>query len=157
MKTEISYRKMQRGEESRVFELVKSGFDETVLPDVTEEGAKEFFRAAREMIYDQPSTHFILVADLEGAISGMTDVRDNNHICLFFVEKTARRKRIGRNLMERAIEQCISENTGVSAIEVNSSLFAVPIYKKMGFLESRPVQLLNGIRFVSMIRPLRKQ
>ncbi len=69
MKADIIYRKMRDGEMDQVFDLVKSGFDEFVLPDLTEEGVKEFFRAAREMIYDRPAAHFILVAKSRSGIS----------------------------------------------------------------------------------------
>lgn len=67
-------------EANQVFDLVKAGFDEYVCPDLTEEGAKEFFRAAREMIYDRPVAHFITVAEATNGIIGMIDVRGNNHI-----------------------------------------------------------------------------
>ncbi len=156
METDIIYRKMRAGEESPVFGLVKAGFEEYVLPDVTPEGAKEFFRAAREMIYDRPDRHFILVAESKSAISGMIDVRDNNHICLFFVAKAFQCRGIGRRLLEQAIAECFGEDRRASEIEVNASLFAAPIYKRLGFLQSKPEQLVNGIRFVPMCKPFRK-
>lgn len=46
MKEDIIYRKIRAGDEDELFALVKAGFDEYVRPDVTEEGANEFFRAA---------------------------------------------------------------------------------------------------------------
>lgn len=155
-KEDVIYRKMRSGEESQVFDLVNAGFDEYVLPDVTPEGAKEFFRAAREMIHDRPPGHFILVAESKGGIKGMIDARNNRHICLFFVAKAFQGKGIGRGLLEQAAAECVRNDPGVSEIEVNSSLFAVKIYKKLGFTESNHEQLVNGIRFVSLSKPLRK-
>lgn len=154
MKEKIIYRKIRTGEEDEVFNLVKSGFDEYVLSDLTEEGANEFFRAAREMIYDKPTAHFIMVAESKNGIIGMIDIRDNNHICLFFVAREFQDRGIGRSLLERATAEC-SENNSLE-IEVNSSLFAVQIYKKLGFVQTKPEQLLNGIRFVPMIKTLRR-
>lgn len=154
MKADIVYRHMRDGEEDAVFNLVKAGFDEYVLPDVTQEGAKEFFRAAREMIYDNSAGHFIMVAESETGTVGMIDVRNNNHICLFFVAKTFQGKGIGRGLLE-AIAACIAGDPNVSEIEVNSSLFAMQIYKKLGFFQTRPEQFVNGIRFVPMSKPLK--
>lgn len=76
-------------------------------------------------------------------------------ICLFFVAKEFHRKGIGRGLLERAIVQCISNNSNIKAIEVNSSFYAVEAYKKLGFIQTKPEQLVNGIRFVPMIKTLR--
>lgn len=150
----VIYREMRHGEEGMVFELVKAGFDEYVLPDVTEEGAKEFFRAAREMIYDRPTGHFILVAESGETISGMIEVRDNCHICLFFVAGKFQRKGIGRGLLEHAIAECRADPEA-SEMKVNASLYAVPIYRKLGFRQVNPEQFVNGIRFVPMVRPIR--
>ncbi len=156
MGADMIYRKMRSGEERRVFDLVKAGFDEYVLPDLTLEGAKEFFRAASEMIYERPAGHFILVAERDEAITGMIDVRDNNHICLFFVGKAYQCRGIGRGLLGRAVAECRAHDPGIFSIEVNSSLFAVQIYKKLGFRESAPEQFLNGIRFVPMIKMVKE-
>jgi len=154
VKENIIYRKIRTGEEDEVFNLVKAGFDEYVLSDLAEEGANEFFRAAREMIYVKPAAHLIMVAESKSGIIGMIDIRDANHICLFFIVKKFQNRGIGRRLLERATAECIKNNS--HEIEVNSSLFAVQIYKKLGFVQVRPEQLLNGIRFVPMVKTLRK-
>jgi GNAT superfamily N-acetyltransferase len=152
MKPDITCIKMRRGEEGEVFELVKAGFNEYVLPDVTEEGAQEFFRAAREMIYNRPARHFILVAESKSGITGMIDVRDDFHISLFFVKKAFQNRGIGRTLLERAISECFARSPEVSKIEANSSLYSAPIYRKMGFIELNGEQLVSGIRFVPMVK-----
>ncbi len=156
MKRTIAYSTIRRGEEERVFDLVKSGFDEFVLPDLTEEGAKEFFRAAREMIYDRPAGHVLLLAKSSSNIAGVIDMRDNSHICLFFVARAYQRRGIGRGLLERAIALSIERAPALTAIDVNSSLFAVQIYRHLGFQQSKPLQSANGIRFVPMIKALSK-
>ncbi len=147
-KADITCRNMCFGEEDLVFDLVKTGFDEYILHDVTEEGAKEFLRAAREMIYDRPAGHFILVSESRGVVSGMIDVRNNSHLCLFFVAREFQRKGVGKGLLDQAIRKCVAQDPGVSEIEVHASLFAVPIYKRLGFREVKPEQIVNGIRFV---------
>jgi GNAT superfamily N-acetyltransferase len=156
MKRTIAYSTMRKGEEDRVFDLVKSGFDEFVLPDLTEEGAKEFFRAAREMIYDRPAGHVILVAQSSGNIVGMIDIRDNSHICLFFVARAYQGKGIGRGLLDQAIALSMERDPAIATIDVNSSLFAEQAYRHLGFQQSKPAQSANGIRFVPMIKALRK-
>lgn len=152
-KENVIYRKMRDSDENQVFDLVKAGFDEYVLADVAEEGEKEFYRAAREMVYNKPTGHFIIIAESKTRIVGMINVRNNNHICLFFVAKEFQRKGIGRGLLERAIEVCIARDSNAREIDVNSSLFAVESYKKLGFSQTKPEQIVNGIRFVPMTKP----
>ncbi len=156
MKRTIAYSTIRKGEEVRVFDLVKSGFDEFVLPDLTEEGAKEFFRAAREMIYDRPAGHFLLIAKSSSNIVGVIDVRDNSHICLFFVARAYQQKGIGRGLLEQALALSIERDPAITAVDVHSSLFSVQAYQRLGFQQSKPAQIVNGIRFVPMIKALRK-
>jgi GNAT superfamily N-acetyltransferase len=148
----IIYRKMLNNDANQIFDLVKTSFDEYVRPDLSDEGIKEFFRAVHEMIYDKPVAHFIILAEFANNIIGMIDIRDNNHICLFYVAKEFHRQGIGRDLLERSIAECILNNPNITAIDVNSSLFAVQIYKKLRFKQTKPEQLINGIRFVPMIK-----
>lgn len=156
MPVDMLYRTMRPGEEDRVFELVKAGFDEFVLPDLTEEGAREFFRAAREMIYDRPAAHSIFVAESGNAIAGMIDIRNDGHICLFFVAKAFQRKGIGRGLLGQAQAECISNNPKFLGMDANSSLYAVEAYKGLGFVQTKPEQSVNGIRFVPLFKQARK-
>lgn len=156
MNRTIAYGIMRKGEEDQIFDLVKSGFGEFVLPDLTKEGAKEFYRAAREMIYERPAAHFILIAESTSGIVGVIDVRDSSHICLFFVARAFQRKGIGRGLLEQAIALSIARDPTITAIDVHSSLFAVQAYQRLGFQQSQPVQIVNGIRFVPMMKVLRK-
>jgi len=101
----IIYRKMLDDNSNQIFDLVKTSFDEYVRPDLTDEGTKEFFRAVHEMIFDKPVAHFIIVAEFANSIIGMIDIRDNNHVCLFYVAKEFHRKGIGRGLLEHAIAE----------------------------------------------------
>ncbi len=151
----IKYRKICTGEEDKVFGLVQAGFEEYVLSSLTEEGSREFFRAAREMIYGKPKGHVIMVAESTDGILGMLDIRNYDHICLFFVARDFQGRGIGRGLLDRATADCLENNA--KRLDVNSSLFAAPIYEKLGFIQSKPEQLLNGIRFVPMVKTLKKE
>jgi GNAT superfamily N-acetyltransferase len=152
----ITIREMLEKESSKVFELVKAGFDEFVKPDLTEEGTSEFFRAAQNFIFDKPNNHFIFVANFENAIIGMIDVRDNNHICLFFVDKKFQKEGVGRKLLEQALSKCISQAPEIRSIDINSSTFAVNAYERLGFVQTQEEQLANGIRFVPMVKTIRE-
>ena len=147
---------MKVGEEKQVFDLVMAGFHEYVLPDMTEEGKIEFIRAAREFIYERPAAHFILVAESKNDIIGMIDIKGNNHICLFFIASEFHRKAIGRYLLRQAKAACIANDPNIIELDVNSSLFAVPIYERLGFSQTMSEQFVNGIRFVPMSKEIRE-
>ena len=67
------------------------------------------------------------------------------HICLFFVDKVSQGKGIGKKLMSIVIDD--NEN---SFITVNSSRYAVPIYKKIGFIKTEEEKEQDGLKFTPM-------
>ena len=67
------------------------------------------------------------------------------HICLFFVDKVSQGKGIGKKLMSFIIDD--NEN---SFITVNSSRYAVPIYKKIGFIKTEEEKEQDGLKFTPM-------
>lgn len=143
---------MQTGDENKSFSIVEDGFYEFVKRDLTEEGTLEFFRATCEMIFEKPEGHFIFVAECDDDIIGMIDVREQGHVCLFFVKNIYQGKGIGRKLMELAQTQLNHENHREIDVDVNSSLFAVEAYEKLGFEKLEDVQMINGIKFVPMTK-----
>jgi GNAT superfamily N-acetyltransferase len=149
----VQYRDMVAGEEHEVLALVMRGFDELVRPDFSDEGVAEFTRAARSFVVERPPGHLIFVAERDGRIVGMVDVRDSSHVSLFFVEQSERGRGVGRALLDFAIERSGSAKPIASAITVNSSPWAVPVYQRLGFLATGPESETNGIHCVPMVRP----
>lgn len=147
---EINISEMDEKETAEVSELVKAGFDEFVKPDLTEEGIKEFYRAASSFIHERPGNHFVLVASSANKIVGMIDVRDCSHICLFFVSRDFHKKGVGKLLLTKAISKCIAQSGESKNIDVNSSIYAVEAYKRLGFIQTKEEQIINGIKFVPM-------
>lgn len=154
MSNDISYRLMKPDEKEETFAIVDRGFNAYVRGDFTPDGVKEFYRAIRYMVFNQPSDHFILVAVSAGRIVGMIDVKANYHISIFFVEPSCMGKGIGRGLLTRAITLCQKEKPNLKAIEVHSSPWAVPVYCKLGFSPDGPEQEQHGIRYTRMTRRL---
>lgn len=157
MSDDISYRLMKPSEREETFAMVDRGFNTYVQDDFTPDGVKEFYRAIRYMIFNQPSDHFILVAESEGRIVGMIDVKANHHISIFFVEPSCMGKGLGRSLLTRAITLYQKEKPDLKEIEVHSSPWAVPVYSKLGFSPDGPEQEQRGIRYTRMIRKLKSQ
>jgi GNAT superfamily N-acetyltransferase len=144
---------MERRDRKAAFALVERGFERFVRSDFTKRGIDEFLRAAREIIFHTPDGHRVLVADADGEVVGIVDVRDDEHICLFFVEPSLHRRGIGRRLLTCAIDECHAER---SEISVNSSLYAAPVYRKLGFSARGGEQLDHGIRYIRMTRKLKE-
>ena len=93
----------------------------------------------------------------ETAVEGAFDVETYNlagmiatcsegkHITLFFVNGKYHRRGIGKELMQLAVRD---NQTG--KLTVNSSPYAVEIYKKLGFSPTGPEEISDGIRFTHM-------
>ena len=69
----------------------------------------------------------------------------NSHIALFFVEPCFQRQGVGRALFLAANDACLLDE-----MTVNSSPYAIEIYKKLGFHAFSEEQLKDGIRFTPM-------
>lgn len=152
MTKNITYRKVRDNDSEELFELVEMGFREFVEQDLTKEGTEDFFRVARQMIFERPSGHMIFVAQFDLELIGMIDVRNDGHICLFFVKKKYQKQGVGRGLLKLAESVCEIEENGNGKLSVNSSLFAVRCYENLGFMKTQSVQTVNGIKFVPMVR-----
>ena len=133
---------------SALFDMVERVADEFVCRDFNPGGPEEFYGAVRMLLFDRPEGHLLLTAKRGDMPIGLVDIRDNYHICLFFVDRHEQHKGVGRALFE---EMCRRLGPHLdSGLEVYASLYAVPIYEKLGFRKTSGVQLKNGIRFVEM-------
>lgn len=150
----VTVRDMAPGEEAAVLELVMTGFDEFVRPDLSDEGAAEFERSARSFVLCRPDGHSLFVAEEAGAVVGMLDMRDGPHIALFFVDAHRHGRGIGRSLLAHATDRCRIADPDVRTVTVNSSLWAVPVYERLGFVAVGRESELKGIRFVPMVMRL---
>ena len=81
----------------------------------------------------------------EKLIGIMATRNEGKHIALFFVDGNFHRKGIGRSLWNTVLE-----NNTCKEITVNSSIYALEIYKKLGFVQMDDVCESDGIKFVPM-------
>lgn len=148
----ITYREICQGEEENVCQLIIECFNEFVAPGYSEEGIIEFSKyvTPKSTRYRLARNHFILIALDGNLIVGVIEVRNNNHISLFFVRKEYQSQGIGKRLHELAIEKCKTLKPDVNVIDVNSSPYAVPIYEKLGSVKVSDEQIVNGMRFTPM-------
>ena len=71
---------------------------------------------------------------------------EGSHIALFFVDGAYHRQGVGRLLWDT-----FPAESDKDEITVNSSLYAVGIYEKLGFIKTAEAQTESGIQFVPMV------
>lgn len=139
----IQIRKLNSDEIASALKLTLEVFMEFEAPDYSQEGVEEFER----FLNNQPEIdklHFFS-ALYQDSLSGIIAMR-NDHICLLFVKKEFHRKGIAKALFRHILEQTQSEK-----ITVNSSPYAIEVYKRLGFTATNTEQVTNGIQYTPMV------
>ena len=85
---------------------------------------------------------------LDGELVGMAAMREKKHFYHLFVSPEYHCKGIAKSLWQHLKSDAVS--SGINMFTVNSSIFAVPVYKKFGFLPTSEPQTKNGIHYVHM-------
>ena len=147
----IKYREIYQGEEE-VSDLIIECFNEFVASGYSEDGRIEFLKYATPEFtrYRLTKNHFILLALDEKIIVGVVEVRNNEHISLFFIRKEYQNRGIDKKLHKLAMGKCKKLKPDVSVINAHSSPYAFPIYEKFGFVKASNEQDVNGMRFTPM-------
>ena len=113
-------------------------------PFYTEQGINTF----HNFISDKEKMNSLVFYGMyeENKIVGVIATRNNgNHIALFFVDGDYHKKGIGKKLFQKVLE-----NSTSNIITVNSSVYAVDVYHKLGFVDTDIEQIDEGIRFTPM-------
>ncbi len=84
-------------------------------------------------------------------IVGMIEIRNDNHISLFFVEEEFQGKGIGKAIFRKALKVCLSKKLDMSEMSVNSAPSSLPIYQRFGFEQTGPEQVHKGMRYIPMV------
>lgn len=135
---------LQQDQKQEAIDLALQVFMAFEAPDYETEGVANF----REFVENKEKTDALVMygAFLDDQLVGMGATRNGGrHISLLFVEQKFHRQGIGRKLIETMRRKCPEP-----FITVNSSPYAVEIYKKIGF-EATDNELINdGIRYTPM-------
>lgn len=140
MMSKLLIKQLNNNEIENALSLAWKVFMEYEAPDYTQEGIDEFYKS----IHDEK---FLSMLSLYGAFSddelvGVIATRSNGkHIALFFVDGKYHRQGIGKQLLKEV---------QTSKMTVNSSPYAVSIYRKLGFESTDTEQVVNGLRFTPM-------
>ena len=88
-----------------------------------------------------------LLAMHDQAIAGVLAIEDKSSIKYFFVYPEQQKIGIGQLLWQFA------KNRGAfgETLKVRSSLFAVPVFERLGFKSTEPPGCFNGLHFQPMV------
>lgn len=138
-------------EYGEAFELVNKVFDEFEAPEYPQEGVRSFKNSLKDKNY---LSQLKIYAAYDGErVIGVIATRNNaTHIALFFVDKEFQGRGIGRKLFELALaDNCMDFMT------VNSSPYAVKIYRNLGFTPIAEEKTDGGIRYTPMVLKIREK
>lgn len=134
--------------------LVWEVFSEFEAPDYSAEGIQEFKSYIETDAISrrlEEGGFWIWGAFDGGKLVGVAATRTPMHITLLFVDKQYHRKGIARGLVEAAYTFHRVRGNG-SAMTVNASPYGEEAYLKLGFHPTGGEQVVNGIRFIPMVR-----
>lgn len=138
-----SIRELSEDELEPALELVWRVFQEYDAPQYGPEGAAEFYRSIHDPAYLSCLDSF--GAYEAGSLVGVMATRlERSHLAMLFVDTAHQHRGIGQLLTARAMEDCQGRLT------VNASPYAVEFYHRMGFRQTRPPQVTNGLRYTPM-------
>lgn len=150
MTTILTLRQLRKGEEIEVCNLVARSFNEFIAPEFSEEGIQEFFKYSnpRDFKKRAESGYYSMVAESQGKLFGVIELKGNNHISMLYVDKAFHKKGVAKELLRVALEK-FSSNKG--DITVNSSRYAVPFYEKLGFIQFEEEKTIFGVIHIPMM------
>ena len=140
----MEIRKLTPDELPSALDLIWETFLQFEAPDYAAEGVQSF-----KAFLDDRSTiatlEFFGALD-EGELLGVLAVNQGRrHICCFFVRAQQQKQGIGRKLWEYLLA-----NSREECFTVHSSPYAVPVYHKLGFVDTGTEQVSVGIRYTPM-------
>jgi GNAT superfamily N-acetyltransferase len=131
-------------EQSEAMDLVWKVFLETGALGYSKEAINSF----RAFLHNESQIKQLMIygAFAEQKIIGVLAVRNPKQIALFFIAKEYQKKGIGRALFDAWLSKA-----KVDTVNVNSALFSVDFYRRLGFIPADSEQFRDGIRYLPMI------
>lgn len=137
-------RLLSEKETDPALELAWNVFLRYEAPDYSQEGVDEFKRSIRDPEFVR-KLRFYGAFDGEELVGVLATRSSGDHIALFFVTEKLQGQGIGRKLFDMVVK----ENTS-GKMTVNSSPYALRIYRHFGFVNTDMEQVTNGIRYTPM-------
>ena len=151
MEQNILVELLKKADINSVSLMITAIFDEFIGYDYSKEGKSTFKDyITPKNILERLDTNKFYVAKNDTTIIGILEIRNNDHIALFFVDKKYHKKGIGKMLFNNYLNELNKMDTKIETITVNSSIYAVKIYERLGFKKTGELQEKNGIKFIPM-------
>lgn len=150
--------KIQRDKLREALTLIQEVFDEFDAPCYTSVGIKTFqhFISMENMRDLCEKKEMLFCGAYEGnELIGVIALRGKQHLSLLFVKKEYQQRGVAKKLFGYIVDVCKNKNLENNVITVNSSPYAVEIYKKLGFAKQKGEQTADGIRYTPMIYLIR--
>lgn len=133
-----------------VSSLIKKSFDKFLVNDFEPSGEKEFLEyISPENLCARCTKNSVFIARFKSLIIGVIEVEYNNRIKLFFVDEHYQNNGIGKKLLNQAKE--LARSTGNHTLSIHSSINAVPINKRLGFIEKENIKARYGRVYQQML------
>ncbi|WNS44618.1 GNAT family N-acetyltransferase [Paenibacillus sp. MMS20-IR301] len=147
-------RQLMPGEAKSITPMIREAFDVHISVNYSAQGVIEFYKYIDVAAINKrmQEDHEIFVAASAEGLSGIVELRSNNHISLLFVRNEHKGTGIGRILLQHAVERMKAE--GITQITVNSSPNSVGFYASQGFVPVGEEQEVQGIRSLRMLLDL---
>ncbi|MDO4489042.1 MAG: GNAT family N-acetyltransferase [Eubacteriales bacterium] len=137
-------KKLTQNEIREFLPLVWDVFCEYEAPNYPEDARQMFKNAIYDEKYLSMLSAYGAYEDNEPA--GIIATREaGRHVALFFVAGKYHRQGIGRRLFEAMLKDNPKDE-----LTVHSSLYAVPVYERLGFIRTGDVQSEDGITYLPM-------
>jgi GNAT superfamily N-acetyltransferase len=94
----------------------------------------------------QDGDHFVLAWHGEELAGAAAMRREDNHVYLFFVAGHYHRQGLGRKLMEALV----TDLDQAGHVTLNSSIYAINFYRRLGLEATGPVATAKGVEFLPM-------
>ena len=152
--SEIQYRTLTTDNSKLVSQLIQSVLHEFIEKDLSPDGFQLVLDDTDEASIQELFTNEKTIgygASLNDRLIGVCVIRDWSHVHFLFVAGAYHRRGIAQALFNLALADCLEKNPTLDILTVNSTLYAVDAYKKLGFvpIENGYHQHLGGT-FVSM-------
>lgn len=152
MEKGIKIRRFRDKDAEEVCNFVRETFLKFVAPSFSKKGIEKGLASITPKTFTEKAEGSLkYVAVKDGKIIGVIFGNyKKGSISMLFVRKDMVRKGIGKLLLNK-IEREMKRH-GIKAIRVNSSLYAVPFYEKMGYKKSRGIVKKDGKVHQPMIK-----
>lgn len=148
----MQIRSATEADAAQISSLIRSlGGQMLVSPDGS--GAEAFLDSIAEQAvrgYISACNFLYLVAEIEHELLGVVALRDNSHLYHLFVARAHQGKGLGRSLW-LAVKQAALRAGNGGRFTVNSSLNAIPVYERFGFIPSGAKVEKHGVAFLPML------